>query len=283
MTGLVLVGTRPEPLVPVDFATAEEAFNRAEAGQAEAQEETASQPEPANLDERLRECEQGIDEAWTGVNRLSMQMGWDGNFIKRHEGWARLGYEDEKDFRAKKHIARSTWYKMVGLAERFPDLTRAQFCSMLIENAVKLAEAPREVRHDLKLVAAAAASSEREFEGELVLEQSAREQKPVGEVYVTMKWRIKQAQREVIQRGLEDWQREHGIDDEGYALELLIAEYRERPTLVGFMTESISRLSRELTRAQTAEDLEELRKGMAQHILDMAEILKICCGEERAA
>jgi hypothetical protein len=94
-----------------------------------------------------------------------------------------------------------------------------------------------------------------------------------------MKWRIKQTQREVIERGLDDWQHEHGIDDPGYALELMIAEYRERPTLVGFIAESIPRLTRAVTEAHNADELEELRKLFATHIQEMSEILKVCCGE----
>jgi hypothetical protein len=80
----------------------------------------------------------------------------------------------------------------------------------------------------------------------------------------------------VIERGLEDWQHEHGIDDEGYALELMIAEYRERPTLVGFMTESIARLPKQVSEAN---GIDELRVAFKTHLREMEEILHICCGE----
>jgi hypothetical protein len=239
--------------------------------------------EPAKtLDERLQESDREISEAWVALNKRSMLIGWQGYFIKRNNGWERLGYADEKHYRSARGIGRSTWYKMVGLAERFPMLTKEQFLSMSIENAEQLAVAPSQARQDPTLLEAAATMTAREFEGELVRRTAIAENKPVGEVYVTMKWRIKQAQREVIERGLEDWQHEHGIDDPGYALELMIAEYKERPTLTGFIAQSIPMLTNAVTKAQSITDLEDLRTLVAMHIRDMGEILKICCGEAGA-
>jgi hypothetical protein len=247
---------------------------------------------PADLDgcelnEKLKQSDQAISEAWVGLTKQSLLIGWEGHFIKRHNGWERLGFADEKSYRASKGIARSTWYKMVGLAERFEGLDRDDFLAMSIENAEQLAAAPRSVRENREMLRAAASQTAREFEGELVRVTAERECKAASEIYVTIKWRIKQAQREVIERGLEDWQHEHGIDDPGFALELMVAEYRERATLAGFIQESIVRLTREVTRAETIEDLRALRGVFAQHIAEMGEILRVVCGEpgggERAA
>jgi hypothetical protein len=239
-------------------------------------------PDEMSLDQQLRESDRTLVDAWVGLTKRSMLIGWEGAFIKRHNGWQRLGYADEKHYRATRvanGIARSTWYKMVGLAERFSELSREQFLSMTIENAEQLAEAPQSVRRDPELIDAAAEMTVRDFESELVRRAALNENKPPSEVYVTIKWRIKQAQREVIERGLEDWQHEHGIDDPGYALELMIAEYRERVTLVGFIAESIPRLTQAVVAAHSVEELEELRRLMAAHIHEMGEILRLCCGE----
>jgi hypothetical protein len=232
----------------------------------------------ASLDEQLRICDQEIVEAWVGLVKRSMVIGWDGYFIKRHDGWQRLGYADEKHYRSSKGIGRSTWYKMVGLAEKFSMLAKEQFLNMTIENAAQLAAVPLSSRGDAALLQAASTMTASKFESELVRVTAIQQNKPVGEVYVTIKWRIKQAQREAIERGLEDWQREHGIDDPGYALELMIAEYHDRLTLVGFMTEALTRLPRAIAAAKSMEDLEELRKLFATHIQDMGEMLKLCCG-----
>lgn len=233
------------------------------------------------LRELVLESDRAIRQAWGKLSKRSMEIGYEGAFLKRNDAWHLLGAIDEKAYRAAVGVGRSTWYKMVGLAERFPHLTKAEFMAMSIENAEQLAAAPMETRKDAELLDAATQMTARDFEGELVRHTAKRENKPVGEVYVNMKWRIKQAQREVIERGLADWQHEHGIDDEGYALELMIAEFRERPTLVGFMSESITRLTREVLDAKSTDDFERLRQTFAQHIREMGEILKICCGESR--
>lgn len=230
------------------------------------------------LDEQLREADQRISDNGGRLNKASMEVGWDGYFIRCHNGWQRLGYRDEKHYREARGIGRSTWYKMVGIAERLQHLTRDQFLSMSIENAEQLSVQPMTAKRDPELIVKAQMNTAADFTDALVEATAVREQKPVGEVYVTIKWRIRQAQREVIERGLEDWQQEHGLDDPGYALELLIAEYRERPTLVGFMRESIPRLARAVSEARTASELVELRDLFAIHIQEMAEILKICCG-----
>jgi hypothetical protein len=235
-----------------------------------------------DLDNRLKEADLNISESWVSLNKRSMLIGWEGYFIKSHNGWARLGYADEQHYRSTKGIARSTWYKMVNLAEQLSFLNKEEFLAMSIENAEQLAAAPREAREDPALIAAASTLSARDFESELVANTAERENKPVNEVYVTIKWRIKQGQREVIERGLKDWQHEHGIDDPGYALELMIAEFHDRPSLVGFLRESIPMLTREVTQADSIEDLQELRKVVAAHIQDMGEILKLCCGETKA-
>jgi hypothetical protein len=233
----------------------------------------------ADLEKRVQESDHCIRQAWVKMSKRSMEIGWEGAFLRSTNAWQILGYDTEKSYRAAVGIGRSTWYKMVDLAERFQHLTKEQFISMSIENAEQLAAAPLETRKDVAMVKAASAMTVHDFESVLVLETATRENKPVGEVYVLMKWRVKEAQREVIQRGLKDWQEEHGIDDEGYALELMVAEFRDRPTLIGFLTQSIPMLTREVMQAERVEDIEGLRKVIAAHIHDMGEILKLCCGE----
>lgn len=231
------------------------------------------------LQQQLEEADARISAHWNGLNKLSMGIGWDGYFIKRHDGWRRLHFEDEKHYRRAKGIGRSTWYKMTGIAERLQHLTRNQFLAMTIENAEQLSVQPLGVKHDPDLILLAQTVTAAEFADELVLDQAQRENKPVKDVLVTMKWRIRQGQRKVIERYLEDWCQEHGIDDEGYGLELALAELHERPTLVGFISDSIPWLTEAVTKARSVSELEGLRGLVAQHIQEMGEILKVCCGE----
>ena len=242
----------------------------------------ATNPVENALLQQLQESDRRITENNGRFNKVSMEIGWDGYFIKRHDGWQLLGYEDEKHYRQSKGIGRSTWYKMIGIAERLAHLTREDFLAMTVENAEQLSVQPTEVKQNPELIAKAQTETAEGFADQLVLDTAQRENKPVDDVYVTMKWRIRQGQRKAIESGLEEWQRMHGIDDPGYALELMIAEFRERSTLVGFIAEAIPRLAQAVTTAQTAEELEDLRKLLAAHIQEMGELLKFCCGEAGA-
>ncbi len=232
-----------------------------------------------SLQQELEEADVRISAHWDGLNKLTMGIGWDGWFIKRNDGWKRLGFEDEKHYRKAKGIGRSTWYKMMNIAERLQHLNRDQFLAMTIENAEQLSVQPLSVKHDPEILLKAQTATADEFTDHLAIDQAQRENKPVKDVLVTMKWRIRQGQRKVIEHYLEDWCHEHGIDDEGYGLELALAELHERPTLVGFISDSIPWLTKAVTTAQTVSDLEQLRGVVVQHVREMGEILKVCCGE----
>jgi len=239
------------------------------------------------LDEDLRqqalESDRCIRQAWVKVSKRSMEIGWEAAWLKRKNAWYLLGYENEYHYRASVGVCRTTWFDMIKIAERFPDLDKKTYLAMTIENARRLALEPEEVRYNPEMLAKAATEKARDFKDELTTAGAHREGKPLSEHWVTMEWRIREEQREVIESGLQDWQKEHGIDDPGYALELMIAEYRERPTLVGFMTESIPRLTQQILAAQTEEELKDLRNAFAAHVREMDEVLKICCGEARVA
>jgi hypothetical protein len=168
---------------------------------------------------------------------------------------------------------------MVSLAECFRHLTKEQFLSMSIENAELLSVAPLEVRKNLMLVQYASIQTKQQFSDELTLETAQRENTPLTDTYVLISWRVKEAQREAIAHAVKDWQAEHGIDDEGYALGLMVSELHDRPILVGFLTESIPLLTQAVANAQASKDTKELLNLLAAHIVDMKEILRICSGE----
>jgi hypothetical protein len=234
----------------------------------------------ANLEamrERALRSDRCIREAWTKLSKRSMEIGWEGSFLKQHSLWPLLGYASEKDYRAAAGIGRSTWYTMINLAECFERLDKEQFLSMTIENAKHLATLAGDARYNPDLLRKAATMSERDFEHAVVMDTARRENRPVGDVRVTMKWRLSQAQRAVIERGLEDWQNEHNIDDPARAMELLVVEYTNRATLVGFISESIPRLTRAVTSANSADEMVSLRALFATHIQEMGEILRLCC------
>lgn len=232
-----------------------------------------------SLLEQLREADRRLTHNGSRFNKISMEIGWDGYLIKRHEGWRWLGYDDEKQYREAKKIGRSTWYKMIGIAERLSHLRREDFLAMTVENAELLSEQPASVKENPALIAKAQVETADKFADELVKDTAHRENKRVKDVFVTMKLHVRQGQRKVIEQGLEEWQHQHGIDDPGFALELMLAEFRDRGTFVGFISDSIVRLSNAVTAAHTTEELEQLRDMLAAHIQEMGEFLQICSGE----
>ena len=231
----------------------------------------------AELREAVLESDRCIRRTWINVRKQSMEIGWEAAFLERHNAWQFLGFKHQHAYRIAVGIGRSNWYRLMAIAQKFPELSKEQFLAMSIENAERLGLEPKEVRYDPELLLKAATRQARDFKDELTTLGAHREGRPLHEHWVTMEWRLREEQRAAIERGLGEWQQEHGIDDEGYALELLIAEYRERPTLVGFINESIYRLKREV---EEAEDLGRLRGSCLLLARDMGEILKVCCGEQ---
>lgn len=223
----------------------------------------------------VREAAARIRANWSKLSKASMEIGWDGFLIERANGWHLVGALDEHDFRRQLGIGRSTWYAATAAARRLAHLTRDQFLAMTLENAKQLGAATEEQKRDPGMIQLAATSTTEELADHLVVDEARRAGKPVGEVYVTMKIRLKQAQRQVIERGVRDWCREHGIEDEAMGLELLVAEYHDRLTLVGFMTESLRRLRPLLL------DTADTRALLANHLSEMDAVLRMCCGEQQ--
>ncbi len=242
------------------------------------------------LDEKLKEqilaSDKCIKETWPQVRKMNMLIGWEGAFIQRHNGWKLLGFDDQHAYRLALQISKSTWYKHIGIAEKFAELDKEAFTSMSIENAHRLSVEPPHVRYDPVNVKKAATTLSREFRDTLTTEGAHREGKPEVEKWVELTWKMKEARREWIEKSLEKWCvengvnetwcKEHGIDENAYALEMLLAESVGRPTLVGFMMEEIPKLTEAV---RSTSDLTDLKVLLAKHIQAMGVIVTKCCGE----
>lgn len=234
----------------------------------------------AGLLEQLREADRRITENSGRLNRASMEIAWHAFFIKRYMGWRVLGYEDETHYRQSKRVGRSNWFKLIAIAQGLSHLSREDFLAIAtIENAELLAEQPMHVKQDVSLLRKAQTQPSESFAETLAVDAAAREGKRVKDAAVTLKLHVRPGQRRAIEQGLAEWQRAHGIVDAGYALELLLAEFRERLTFVGYISETIMRLSGAVVAARTTEELKQLRDLFATHLQDMSELLKICSGE----
>lgn len=231
--------------------------------------------EDFNRNELAKQCDAVISEAVVGLNKHSMVVGWYGRILKANNLFAELGYPDEHVYRKSKGVGRSTWYRMVRIAESFTQLSAEEFCSMVIENAEMLADLPEEQRYEKVLLTKAASETAEQYEETLVMYRAKRQHRRADDMTVTWKLRMNRLQKRVLQEKLEQWQREHDIDDEAYALELLVAENTDRLTLVGYFSETISRLKRTVDN----NDLHNLREELRRLISEMQEALVLVVGE----
>ena len=236
------------------------------------------------------ESDRCITEASTKLSKMSMEIGWEGAFLKKFSLWPVLGCINELEYRVKKGVSRSTWYETVGAAYtlRYPSyrqtgITKDQFLAMSLENAKQLAAVEEEVRYSPALLEKAATLTNPQFKHAIALDGAMRENRTLKDSYSNIQWRVSESQRQVIERALNDWQHEHHLDDPARALELLMVEYSNRPTFVGFIQEAIVRLTPTVTEAKTVEELKRLQVTFADHIREMGEILDMCRQEEDVA
>lgn len=227
--------------------------------------------------EGARRREQRIEVAWNGKNRSSMVMGWVGLEMERENDFGVLGYEDQHAYRKAKGYGRSTWYKMLGIAREFAQLAEEQFLSMKVDNAYELSMVKEEAhRYDPVLIAAAATDGLEDFCDRMADREAARTNIPMTERKLPMKFHLTRHQREAVMNGLQRWMQDHQIKSEGYALEMLVAEYTERLTLVGYYKESMGRMQRAASHCAEGPVREELM-SMAS---EMQEALDLVIGEK---
>lgn len=246
--------------------------------------------EAQQIDARLR-------EAGAKHNRRSMEIGWYGRILKVKNLWPYLGYTTETDdagnevqilyteksYRIAIRIGRSTWYRMVALAESFKDLPAEQFFGMQIENAEALAECAEEIRYNPEMVQKAATQSEKDFAHSLLLDQAHRTKRPLEEMPDTLKIFLTHGQKKAIQNGLREWQEEHGIQNEGEAIEMLLAEYRGRISLVKYLSESITMLRKTINYCDLPEHISDVRRELMSLVAEMQEVLVRTVGDQDVA
>jgi hypothetical protein len=255
-------------------------------GEALVEEGVQNLDKETSLKEQILASDKSIKEAWPKVRKMNMLIGWEGAFIEQHNGWSLLGFDNQHDYRQALQISRSTWYKHIAIAHKFSELDKKAFLAMNIENAARLGIEPPQVRYDPANVQKAATKPTREFRDELTTESAHKEGKPAIEKWVEMTWKMKEERREWIEKSLEKWCqengineawcKEYGIDENAYALEMLLAESTGKPTLVGFMMEAIPKLTEAI---QGTNDPTELKLLCANHIREMGAVVIKCCGE----
>lgn len=239
------------------------------------------------LDEKQRaqvlESGRVLSETGVTLRNVSKLTAWHGAFIEHWAekgSWGVLGFKDQHDFRIAKGFSRSNWYRLVAIGLRFQKLDRDTYLAMSTENAERLGLEGESVRYDPENLRAAAEMKAADFGDYLVTKGAHAEGVSKAEKWAEMRWKMRDAQKKVIEEGLKGWMEEHEIDDEVYALELLVAEYRDRPTFVGFILDEMPKLTEAI---KTTDDPTELKLLMVSHIQRMGEIMNKCAGEEAAA
>lgn len=235
------------------------------------------------LDEAQREevlaCGRRIRTEKIALRKSSMAIGRDGAFIENladRGSWEVFGCRNQHEFRIAEGIGRSNWYRVIGIGLKFLEVDRESYIAMSLENAERLAAEPPEVRHDKDNLQKAAEMTAEAFDDYMTTLGAHREGRPKREQWVQVKWRMRAEQRKVIQSALETWKQEHGIEDDAFALETLVMEYSDRPTLTGFILESIPRLTGTV---RETNDIETLKASLVEYVQEMANIVRVCCGE----
>jgi hypothetical protein len=242
------------------------------------------------LDESLQAvvlgCAGRIRNNKVTLRKAAMAIGYDGAVIDslaERGSWTFLGFHNQHDFRIAEGIGRSNWYRVVGVASKFLTIDREVYVAMSMENAERLSIEPPEIRLDPTVLQLAAEMTAEKFDDEMTTRGAHRDGRPKREHWVQVKWLMRVEQRKVIELALASWKEEHGIEDDVFALETMLAEIHSRPTLVGFLLQSRSDLVEQI---KTSDDLAQLKLYVANYVIGIQKQIDLCCGEteeERSA
>src|SRR5580658_6769259 len=171
--------------------------------------------------------------------KVSMERGWECASIERDNAWEHIGFRHQHDCRVKLGVSYSNWYRTMAVAQNFFKLTKAEFLTMKLSNAELLGQQEEEIRYLQENIDKAGEESIEIFKTRFTPLPTDHKDKPTKfEVPMTAD------KRDAIEAGIKAFMNEHNLDTESYALELIVAETRERQTFVGFISDSIPRLTK---------------------------------------
>lgn len=157
----------------------------------------------------------------------TMASGYMGYEFREKNMWRDMGYESEHDFRDREGVARSTWFKMMRIAEGLKRLTQEEFIRLKEANADILRTLPEEVRYDGEWLNKAESMTAEQFAKEVEASNAAAQGVEPQDVRVVFKMSMYAGQRDAVVEGLKEFAMEFGLgDDLSRALELIVAEYR---------------------------------------------------------
>jgi hypothetical protein len=181
-------------------------------------------------------------EARTVVSTSSLRIGYNAAHLKRNNLFGVLGFEDEHAARKAAEVGESTWYANIRIAEHFPGVTEKTFCLMKQANAKELCDLPESKRLTPYWLQLAATEKIERF-AELVDEElngNARESDS-REPTKTFKQTMPASRLKLVEEGLKDFAAAVGIDKDR-ALEIMVEEHRQAPSLLTAITHAIERI-----------------------------------------
>ena len=200
------------------------------------------------ISRKLREKAKANDALVTTLKETarvsSLEIGWICREMKEQNQFPLLGFDTENEYRKAKKIGRSTWFRYIGLADKFKKLPKAEFLKLIAENADHLAKFEDKIRYNKDLIKKAQTLTEEEFEKHLVRHRSRAEDRDEDDVIVTWKLRLPEGVNKVRKRVFKKFAEQHEIpvDDEVKILELICAEIEHRQPVVTAMMRCTNRL-----------------------------------------
>lgn len=178
-----------------------------------------------------------------GRNRRNMGLGWWGYRLKAANKWQQNGFADEAAYRDAVGVSNNVWSRYIRIASAFEDLELARFVLMTAENAEQLGSLPVEYRYAHSWLENAVKLKAEDFKREVLKVKADVAGVEVQDMRVKWSIQLFEKQRAAIKWGIATFQMDHGVQDEGTALEWLVMEYANRQTFVHFIQDQLPLLS----------------------------------------
>jgi hypothetical protein len=221
-----------------------------------------------------------ITKAGGLVSVNSLRIGFHAAILKREGMFGILGFENEKHAQEASGVGDSTWFAMIRLAEQFNGVSEDLFCGMRQANAKALANLPESKRLTEYWLRRAATDSMDTFAALIDTELDGKARESDGkERTVSFAVKMSKSQKKVIDTGLQEISKELGCEgNEAKTLELMVAERKESPSLIGVMTSAINRIAaiKQLgdSGISAAEALEKAYAGLDEIVIEFRSALE---------
>ena len=174
------------------------------------------------------------------MRQSSMRIAYWGFRMRLSEGWTGMGFaagpRGEEQYRESLGIPRSSWYRLIRIGQALHQLSLQDLERIPITNAEILLSVHPTIWHEFSWLHEA-----RSLPAERLAHLVTERNKKAGgdrEPMVNFVARIPYLAKEAIDRMLETFQHKHELSSKGQALELLVAERHDRPSLLGAVAQA---------------------------------------------